>query len=193
MEMDYGTPKKLPDGRYYLKVTSSATGGRVMVQLNKVKLLTKFDDSEEVTLQLSSAGVDKITAIDADILQAAKTNCVSWFGKQMGDETLDAAYSNSIQVTKMNVSKASVKGQVVTKIYAPVDKQPLESSALDVGAECDIMLEFSGIWFMKKTFGSIWRIAQVRLTAPPKKIYPDEYLFQDDEVVVEEEVDDDYI
>lgn len=189
--MDYGTPKKLPDGRYYLKVANS-NGSRVMIQLNKVKLLTKFDESDEVTLELSSAGVDKITTIDSDNLESAKLNCVSWFGKQMADETLNAAYSKSIQDTRMNVSKASVKGQVVTKIYSH-DKNMIESNLLDVGQECDIMLEFSGIWFMKKTFGSIWRIAQVRLTAPPKKVYPDEYLFQDDEAVAEDEVDDDYM
>ena len=136
--MEYGTPKKLPDGRYYLKVTDSR--GRVMVQLNKVKFLTKFDDSEEVTLQLSSAGVDKISAIDVDNLQAAKTNCVSWFAKQMADETLDAAYTKSIQDTRMNVSKASVKGAIVTKIYA-ADKQPTDSSALDVGVPRPVTLK----------------------------------------------------
>jgi hypothetical protein len=92
----------------------------------------------------------------------------------------------------MNVSKATVKGSVVTKIYSH-DRTVAESSVLEANAMCDVMLEFSGIWFMKKTFGAIWRVAQVRMRSPPKKVYPDEYLFQDTDEVDAEENDDDYI
>jgi len=189
--MIYGTPKKLPDGRYYLKV--SGESGRIMTQLNNVKLLTKFDESDEVTIELSQASIDWISAIDTENLAAAKQNSVSWFGKAMADQTLDAAYTKSVQDGgRMNVSKATVKGSVVTKIYSH-DRTVAESSVLEANAMCDVMLEFSGIWFMKKTFGAIWRVAQVRMRSPPKKVYPDEYLFQDTDEVDAEENDDDYI
>ena len=196
--MNYGTPKKLPDGRYYLKVSpSSDVQGRVMVQLNKVKLLTKFDESDEVTIELSQASVDRISSIDAENLGAAKQNSEVWFGKLMAEQTLDAAYTKSVQAGgRLNVPKATVKGSVVTKVYSH-DRTVSESSILEADTVCDVILEFSGIWFMKKTFGAIWRIAQVRMLSPPKKVYPDEYLFQDaDEAEAggdAEENDDDYI
>ncbi len=191
--MKYGAPKKLPDGRYFLKVTSDA-GDRVMVQLNRVHLLTTFTESDDVTMKLSQSAVDKVAAIDAENIAAAKANCVEWFGKTLADQTLEAAYAKSSQDLTMNTSKARVGSQVVTKVFSH-DKNILDTDSLVIDTECDVVLEFSGIWFMKKTFGPIWRIAQVRLLAPPKKLYPDEYLFQDEdsEVATQEENDEDYL
>jgi hypothetical protein len=188
MEYKYETPKKLQDGRYYVKV-STPNDSRVMIQLNKVRLLTKFDESDDVTLELNQTALEKIAGLDAANIAAAKMNCQAWFGKVMADQTLDAAYTKSTQDLSMNTTKARVGQTVVTKFFAH-DRTPVESSVLDVGMTADVMLEFSGIWFMKKTFGPVWRVAQVRLAAPVKKLYPDEYLFQDDEP---EDADDDYI
>jgi hypothetical protein len=191
--MIFGKPKKLPDGRYYLKVTTDDES-RVMYQLNKSKMVTKFDDSENVTIDLSDASAAVINAVDDEIIAAAKVNCLDWFGKNLAEKTLESALSRSVNKDNaMNVGKATVKGQVFTKVFNSQTKEPLDTSALDVDTYCDIMLEFSGVWFMKKTFGAIWRIAQARVLAPPKKLYPDEYLFQDsDEGAVSEE-DTDYI
>ena len=187
MELAYGTPKKLQDGRYYVKVSKSDES-RFMVQLNKVKLLTKFDESDDVTLELSQSALDKISEIDAQNIAASKVNSQSWFGKVLADQTLEAAYSKSTQDTSMNTTKARV-----TKIFAH-DKSPVDPSSVESGTSCDVVIEFAGIWFLKKTFGPIWRIAQVRLSAPPKKLYPDEYLFQDDEQPeAEPDADEDYI
>jgi hypothetical protein len=187
MELTYGTPKKLPDGRYYVKV-SKPDDSRVMIQLNKVKLLTKFDESDDVTLELNQAALEKISSVDAQNVAASKVNSQTWFGKVLADQTLDAAYSKSTQDASMNTTKAKV-----TKIFAH-DKSPIDPGSVDSGLTCDVILEFAGIWFLKKTFGPVWRIAQVRLLAPPKKSYPDEYLFQDDESnEVDLEADDDYI
>ena len=190
--MNYGTPKKIPDGRYYLKVTD-ADGGRVMVQLNKIRLLTTFTESDDVTLELNSAASAKISEIDTQNIIAAKANCQEWFGKSLADQTLETAYSKSTQDLTMNTTKAKVGSQVVTKTFSH-DRAVVDTNQLVIGTECDVILEFSGIWFMKKTFGPIWRVAQVRLLAPPKKLYPDDYLFQDTEESPESaETDDDYI
>jgi hypothetical protein len=193
MDLTYGTHKKLADGRYYVKV-SKPDSTRFMVQLNRVKLLTRFDESDDVTLELNQSSLDKISEIDAHNIASAKVNCQEWFGKAVADKTLETAYTKSLQEFTMNTTKARAGSQVLTKFFGH-DKTPVESSALDVGLTCDIILEFSGIWFMQKTFGPIWRIAQVRLLAPPKKLYPDEYLFQDEEGEGEAvpEPDEDYI
>jgi hypothetical protein len=190
MNISYGTPKKIPDGRYYLKVDQGTGGSRVMVQLNKVRLLTTFTESDDVTIELNPAALEKIAEVDAQNIAAAKANCQEWFGKVLADQTLEAAYTKSTKELTMNTSKAKVGSQVVTKTFSH-DKNIIDTNQLVIGTECDVILEFSGIWFMKKTFGPIWRIAQVRLLAPPKKVYPDEYLFQDAEEPAE--TDEDYI
>jgi hypothetical protein len=189
--MNYGTPKKLPDGRYFLKV-SQGNGDRVMVQLNKVRLLTTFTESDDVTIEMNPGASEKIAAIDAQNIAAAKEHCQEWFGKVLAEQTLEAAYAKSTQDLTMNTTKARVGAQVVTKAFSH-DKTVIDTEQLVIGTECDIILEFSGIWFLKRTFGPVWRVAQVRLLAPPKKVYPDEYLFQDaEEPPPAAEEDDDY-
>ena len=186
--MNYGSPKKLPDGRYYVKVLSDRQA-RVMVQLNRVTILTRFDDSEDLTIELNEKSQTTVKSIDDQNIAASKANCVEWFTKQLADQTLDAAYTRSMSDNKMNVTKAIAKGASVTRVFA-ADKTAVDSSVLEPGIQCDVILEFSGIWFMKKTFGPVWRVMQVRLLAPPKNLYPDEYLFQDaDETPDAEETD----
>ena len=189
--MNYGTPKKLPDGRYLLKV-SQDSGDRVMVQLNKVRLLTTFTESDDVTIELNPEATEKIAAIDAQNIAAAKEHCQEWFGKPLADQTLETAYAKSTKDLTMNTTKARVGSQVVTKAFSH-DRSVIDTGQLVIGTECDIILEFSGIWFLKRTFGPVWRVALVRLLAPPKKVYPDEYLFQDaEEPSPAAEEDDDY-
>jgi len=191
--MIYGQPKQLPDGRYYLKVQTDDSN-RCMVQLNNTTLLTDFSDGENVTLSLSSKGMSKIQEINQCNLAAAKENGKLWFGKDVSDKTLEAAYTPNVNDETINVGKATVNKSVVTKCYDS-DKNPVDLDTLKEGVKCDVMVEFSGLWFMKKTFGPIWRIAQIRLKAVPKKVYPDEYLFNDseDELQTSEENDEDYI
>jgi hypothetical protein len=186
MDVVFGTPKQLSDGRFFAKVANSDES-RVMIQLNKVKLLTKFDESDDVTIELSESALAKIVGIDEQNVAASKVNSQAWFGKVLADQTLEAAYSKSVSGLTMNIGKAKV-----TKVFDHT-KTAIDSSSIDSNTVGDVILEFCGIWFLKKTFGSIWRIAQVRLLAPPKKSYPDEYLFQDDETPPEPEEADDFI
>ena len=192
--MIYGQPKKLPDGRYYLKV-STDDGNRCMLQLNNTTLLTKFSESENVTLSLNDKSLAKIQAVNAQNLESAKENGESWFGKQVSEKTLEAAYSPNVKDNTIITSKATVNKNVVTKCYDH-EKNPVDLDNLDENMKCDVIVEFSGLWFMKKTFGPIWRIAQIRLKAPPKKVYPDDYLFndsEDEDSGAPEENDEDYI
>jgi hypothetical protein len=190
--MIYGKPKKLPDGRYYLKV-SNDDDSRIMHQMNRVKLLTKFDDSDTLTLELPESAIAIVETIDNGVLAAAKENCMEWFGKELKEKTLDSGYVHGVRDGVMLVSKAMMKGTVVTKVYAS-DKTQMDTSLLESDTVCDVILEFSGVSFTKKTFSPIWRIAQARMIAPKKKVYPDEYLFQDSEdQAPEEEEDTDYI
>ena len=60
------------------------------------------------------------------------------------------------------------------------------------GTVCDVLLECTGVWFLKKTYGPVWRITQVRLKSPPKKPKMLQYMFQDDDVVDDEEEEEEY-
>ncbi len=191
--MLYSTPKKIPDGRYYLKVTTDE-GNRVMLQLNNTTLVTKFSSEENVTLSLSEDGQHRVEAVNEVNLEKAGQNSQEWFGKTVTEKTLQAAYTTHLNGNIMNVGKATVNKTVVTKCYDH-NKESVDLDQLDENTLCDVMVELSGLWFAKKTFGPIWRLAQIRLKSPPKKKYPDEYLFADESGGEEssEENDEDYI
>jgi hypothetical protein len=68
----------------------------------------------------------------------------------------------------------------MTKAYSH-DKTEMNPDDLEEDTKCDVVVEYSGMWFLKKSFGPIWRLVQVRRRAPPKKHYTDDYLFEDDQ------------
>lgn len=172
--MAFTSPKKTADGRYYVKPLE-----RVLVQLNNVTFVTEYSESENLTIQVDQSAQDKIAKIDAQNLDAAKTNCELWFQRQVPDKTLEAAYTKSFSGGTMNVTKPAY-----AKVYC--NKEVISGEAVPGG---DIVLEFSGIWFAKKTFGPVWKIVQTRVRSPPKKKFHEEYLFQED---AEEASDDDF-
>jgi hypothetical protein len=178
--MQYSKPSQLPDGRYYSKITNEDQS-RVLVQLNNVKLLTKFEsEDDDVTLSLSDVVSEKIQSYDDKTLQAARENSTDWFGKDLPEKTLETAFTRSLTSGCMNVSKLKSKSKFLTRIYSH-DKQLTDSNVLEENTVCDVVLELSGVWFMKKTFGLVWRIVQVRMKPPTKKPKDPVYLFQDEE------------
>ena len=110
--MNFSDPKKIPDGRYFVKVTSDTSSGRVLKQLNNVVLNTPFAEGETVTITLPSAAVDQIKGVDLEILKAAEENSTSWFQKELKSQTLDAAFTKSLSDTSMNLSKMKNQGSV---------------------------------------------------------------------------------
>ena len=174
--MNYGQPRQANDGRYFLKVNKT-------IQLDNVTLDTSFSESNDLTFTLPPKAQEQIKHVDSQNLVAAKENCSVWFKKELSDKTLNAAYTDSLKDDgTMNVTKASVKSQIVTKVFN-FDKSLMGGGDSDVqeGTKCDVIFEFSGIWFSKKTFGPMWKIVQLRLKSPPSKKYSDEYLFQEGE------------
>ena len=177
--MKYSAPPiQLPDGRYYSKVLSD-DDKRVIVQLNNSVLVSNFDE-DEVTLSLNETGQSKINEFDSQNVAAAKENSETWFGKVLSDKTLETAYNKSLTNECMIVTKLKNKNKVLTNIYTH-DKQPADSELLTESTVCDVVLEFSGIWFRNKSYGSVWRVVQVRMKPPPRKPKVQEYLFQDED------------
>lgn len=171
--MEYATPQKLPDGRYFLKITGQRK------QFNDVTLQDDLT-TKNLNLKMKDDQVVFFKGIDEEVLAQAKQSKVEWFGKELSDETIQNAYQESITDGVVGASLATVKGEFITRAF---DRQrnPIELGTVKKDTQCDIVLELSGLWFLKKSFGPIWRVLQVRVRGAPKAPeFAKEYLFEDD-------------
>jgi len=169
--MEYGKPQKLPDGRYFLRISGKT---------QQVNGLVLQDSLETKTVNFKvPEGSDIFKRIDEELLTQAKTSKVEWFGKELSDETILNAFQESVTDGVLGASLSSVKGQVTTTAF-DTQKNSIELQAVKPESKCDVMFELAGLWFLKKSFGPIWRVLQVRVrgsTVPPT---PKEYMFTDE-------------
>jgi Family of unknown function (DUF5871) len=165
--MEYAKPQKLPDGRYFLRISGARH------QVNGLVLQDSLA-SKSVNFKVP-AGVDLFSKIDEELLTAK----LEWFGKDLSDETITNAFQESVTDEVLGASLATVKGEVVTMAY-DTQKNPVALQDIKTGATVDALLELSGLWFLKKSFGPIWRVAQVRVRGVAKPVPAREYLFTDE-------------
>lgn len=185
--MEFSVPQKLPDGRRFLKVSGC------VIQLNAVRLQEGLG-VPSVTVDVPDSLHDKISVIDEQVLTKAKESKQDWFGADLKDETIQGAFQSSLTDGTLSVGLAKVRGEVVVKAY-DCQKQELELASVGEGAHCDLLVELAGLWFLKKSFGCVWRIVQARIRGAPKApAFPTQYMFED-EVEEEQAADDptDYI
>jgi hypothetical protein len=156
---------------------------------NQESLVTKM-----INFAIPSESVQKFIEVDTEIIEKAKTSKQEWFGKELSDETLQSAFQESVSDGIILASLATVKGQIVATAY-DLKKEVVELQDVKEGATLDVLFELAGIWFLKKSFGPIWRVVQVRVRGEPKsRSFPKDYLFSDSpEEEVEEEDPADYI
>ena len=177
--MEFTKPVKLPDGRYFLKINGTRR------QVNDVVLQDDLT-AKSVNFKIE-ADLETFKTIDEEILTQAKQSKVEWFGKELADDTINNAYQESVTDGVLSPSLATIKGEIVTLAFDR-QKNPVNLQDIKADTRCDVVLELSGLWFLKKSFGPIWRVIQVRVRGPPKAPeFPKDYLFTDDP----EEVEDD--
>ena len=169
--MEYGKPQKQPDGRYFLKINGSRH------QVNGVTLQDSLT-AKSVNFKIENSNL--FTTIDNELLTQAKASRVEWFGKELSDETIANAFQESVTDDVISATLATVKGEIVTTAF-DTRKNPIELQEVAPDSKCDVLLELSGLWFLKKSFGPIWRVVQVRVRSGSQKAsFPKEYLFTDD-------------
>jgi hypothetical protein len=62
-----------------------------------------------------------------------------------------------------------------------VDDRVRRRVVLAPGAARDLLVELAGLWFLKKSFGAVWRVVQARVRAAPKaRSFPTQYMFEDE-------------
>ena len=69
------------------------------------------------------------------------------------------------------------------KYYEFIQNLPLFLPVEEISGACDFLFELAGLWFLKRSFGPIWRVVQVRQRPVPKpktKGYPVEFQFADE-------------
>jgi len=176
--MEFASPQKLPDGRYFLKITGQ------MFQLKNVKVQEGLTSS--ITIEVPEYS-EKFSSIDDQIVEEAKKSKVAWFGRELSDETIQGAYQGSVTEGCLNASLAKLKGEVVTKAFNS-QKEPIDLSAVEPGAQCDLFVELAGLWFLKKSFGPVWRVVQARLRGGARpQSFPTQYMFEDEDEVAEDD------
>ena len=124
-------------------------------------------------------GSEIFSTIDGELLTQAKASKVEWFGKELSDETIQTAFQESVTDGVLGVSLASVKGQVVTVAF-DTQKNSVEIQDVKAGTTVDALLELSGLWFLKKSFGPVWRVLQVRVRGVARPVVKTEYAFMDE-------------
>lgn len=169
--MEYGKPQKLPDGRYFLKISGARH------QLNG---LTLQDSLTAKSVNFAVPDASLFTKVDEEILTQAKASKVEWFGKELSDETITNAFQESVTDGILGASLTTIKGEIVTTAF-DTQKNPVELQDVKEDSKVDVLLELSGLWFLKKSFGPIWRIIQVRVRSGTQRApVLKEYLFTDD-------------
>ena len=171
--MIFNAPAKGDDGLYFVKALND-NKRKCFVQLNNVKVA---DVSEDIVLDLvSDVNVGKIEGIDANNLEAAKENCESWFGKKLSENVVKGAYTPSVSNGQITGDRLDV-----TKVFN-AQQELVDFDAVQPGKSCNVILEFAGLWFAKKAFGSSWNVVQVKVLEDPiLDTYPEEYAFVDED------------
>ena len=164
--MEYGKPTKLQDGRYFLRRTNQDRS-RVLRQINNVEV--QEANCFKVPVDLHE--------YDEDILLNADKNSEVWFGKKIDTESLRKAFDSSVSTGILEASFVRRNSSVVTKVF-DCDRKEVSPEVLVPGTRCDILVELTGLWFLKKSFGPVWRLVQARLKKESN--FPSKYMFSDD-------------
>ncbi len=167
--MEYGKPAKLQDGRYFLRITNK-DGSRVLKQINNAKV-------EEANCFRVDTNLKEY---DDQIISQAEVGSEEWFGKKFDLETLQKAYDSSVTAGILEAPVVKSKGTVITKVFDAERKEVTADVLTIPGTNCDIIVELSGLWFLKKSFGPVWRVVQARLRK--ESSFPHKYIFADDDV-----------
>ena len=169
--MEYGKPQKLPDGRYFCKINGAQ---------RQVNGLVLQDDLSTKSVNFKvPEGSEIFSSIDGELLTQAKASKVEWFGKELSDETIQTAFQESVTDGVLGASLATVKGQVVTVAF-DTQRNSVELQDVKAGTTVDALLELSGLWFLKKSFGPVWRVLQVRVRGVARPVVKTEYAFTDE-------------
>jgi hypothetical protein len=173
MSVTYDTPVKLADGRYFAK--ASVDGGPMYVSVVNT-LVGDLSDQNDLTLQVTNKTC--IDEWDEVFVKDAVTNSSKWFNKEISEDVIRGYFQSSLDGTELDVQpNIDGKGKV-NMTFFDQNKEIIQS--VEPSTKCNVLLRFDGLWFLRKTFGPVWRLVQLRVKRVAE---PVKYLIQDDDSV----------
>ena len=166
--MEYTSPVKLPDGRYYVKVAND-TGARILER--NVKL---GEIQEDMTLELSD--LTQMTAFDEKIINDAVEHSAQWFQREISRDVIKGYYQSALDDAVLQcIPNVTPKGKIAVAFFSDA-KEVL--TKVDAGTVCTVLLQLDGLWFLKKSFGPVWKLVQVRVK---RQAQPVQCLIEDED------------
>ena len=149
---------------------------------------------------------EKLMEMDDSIREYAKTNAKTFFQrKTASDELVDTNYNPIVKISKTDGepdgkyppsiklkvqkkdNKCLCKFYNSQKVKFDVDSNDDDSvkitDILVKDAKCKMLIRCNGIWLINGKFGCTWKVEQLRVEVPTKKL--DDYAFRDDDEEVE--------
>ena len=140
----YSAPEKLQDGRYFVRVDPA-----FYVQLQSVTV-GEFGQSDTIV----HGDMTKIAAVDSQLIDDAVEHSKEWFSKEISKDTISKYYQSSIE-------DSSVQVTAVKPVFFAPNKEVTKTPPAP-GAICTVLLQLEGLWFLKRSFGPVWKLVQVR-------------------------------
>lgn len=171
MSITYDTPVKLADGRYFAK--ASVDDGPVYVSVVNTQV-GDLSDQNDLTLRVPDSTV--IDTWDKTFVSDAVLNSSKWFNKEISEDVIRGYFQSSLDGEELDVQpNVDAKGRL-NMTFFDQNKEVIKN--VDPGTRCNVLLRFDGLWFLRKTFGPVWRLVQLRVKRVAE---PVKYLIQDED------------
>ena len=163
--LNYSTPEKLNDGRYFVKVLEPF--------VTTIKDVNISRSDEFFNIRLSDSSV--ITDIESQIIDDSVANSVQWFSKEISKDVVSNYFQSAVDENVVQVEdNLNSRGKSQVVFFNPNK----ESTQLDESATYLALVQLDGIWFLKKSFGPVWRLIQARVK---KEVQPPSCLIKDED------------
>lgn len=174
MSINYGDPVKLQDGRYFVKATTNDSP--VFVTVNNARSTTPLPwaPDTDIVLSLSGADVETLKQWDATFVKDATENSAKWFQRDIGEDVISSYYQSALDESTVEVqADLDKKGRVQVNFFDHAN-----NIVDQFDGQCRMLLKFDGLWFLRKTFGPVWKVVQCKMR---KVSAPVKCLIQDDD------------
>lgn len=166
--MEYTSPVKLPDGRYYVKVAND-TGARILERNVKIGPI-----QDDMTLELSD--LSQMNIFDEKIINDAVEHSAQWFQREISRDVIKGYYQSALDDAFLQcIPNSTPKGKIAVAFFSDT-KETL--TTVEPGTMCTVLLQLDGLWFLKKSFGPVWKLLQVRIK---RQAQPVQCLIEDDD------------
>lgn len=160
--MEFETPVRLADGRYIARVKAQET-----VCVPNVRFGERLPETE-----VHLTDVAPVSKYNEAIISAATQNSKEWFKKDIAPEVIASYYQPGYDE---KTGALEVEGGDTVVCFSAA-KDIIDT--IEPGTVCTVLLKFEGLWFLRKTFGPVWRLVQARVKPVPE---PVKCLIQDED------------